>query len=331
MFLHRKCLKMPVMNRYFSLRQTFLLGIIALIFALNSCQPNVVSQKDEPIPSAVNPDTSPVQTWHYAHIVGRNIRIKDYFRYMDSLVSAYDSLVDYDLTHHLIVRANPWIIDTFENTDYYRQRKKGVFVYDQQKLEVLKKGDTLFIPTDTIAKQIEQKQDKTVLDINIPEYTLRIIEDGDTIGSYLVRVGQNRIRQWSVYEKMSNLRTRTGSGKIVTVYFKTFFLDPVSGKNYYKTARDDGDTTLMPLMPWIEPEINGECNGQLIHPTTNETTLGKAYSNGCIGTAEGDMWRIYFYAPMGTKVRIRYNLNVKDANGESKRLKDIYGKKPKVG
>ena len=119
------------------------------------------------------------------------------------------------------------------------------------------------------------KQAKTVLDINIPEYKLRIIEDGDTIGSFPIRVGQNRIRQWSIYEKMFNLRTRTGTGKIVTVYFKTFFLDPVSGRSYYKTARDDGDTTLMPLMPWLEPEINGECNGQLIHPTTNENTLGK--------------------------------------------------------
>lgn len=319
------------MKNIYQSYNTFVLYFLLLAAVLNSCNPRIEAQYPEQIPSAINPDTSPIQTWRFAHILGRDVRIKEYFRYMDSIVRAYDTLVNYDLTHHLVVRANPWIIDTFENTDYYRKRLQGIFVYDQQKLIVLRKGDTLFIPTDTIAHQILEKQAKTVIDINIPEFKLRIIEDGDTMGSYLVRVGQNRIRQWAVFEKMVNVRTRTGNGRIVSVYFKTFFLDPVTGKSHYKTCRDDGDTTLMPLMPWLEPEINGECFGQLIHPTTNENTLGKAYSNGCIGTREGDMWRIYFYAPLGTRVKIRYNLNGKDVNGNPIRLEDIYGKKPKQG
>ena len=65
-------------------------------------------------------------------------------------------------------------------------------------------------------------------------------------------------------------------------------------------------------------------HGQLIHPTTNPESLGKAYSNGCIGTKEADAWVIYYYAPLSTKVIIRYDLTVKK-DGEKQELKDIYG------
>ena len=80
----------------------------------------------------------------------------------------------------------------------------------------------------------------------------------------------------------------------------------------------------MPQIPWIETEINGVRNGQMIHPTTNPKTLGKPYSNGCIGTKEGDAWVIYYYAPIDTGIRIRYDLNVKEAKGQKEILKDIY-------
>ncbi len=40
---------------------------------------------------------------------------------------------------------------------------------------------------------------------------------------------------------------------------------------------------------------------------TDPKTLAKAASNGCIGTSEADGWRIYFFAPTGTKVLIRYD------------------------
>ena len=77
----------------------------------------------------------------------------------------------------------------------------------------------------------------------------------------------------------------------------------------------------MPQIPWIETEINGVRNGQMIHPTTNPKTLGKAYSNGCIGTTEADAWIIYYYAPIGTPIEIKYDLK----NEDGKTLIDIYG------
>jgi L,D-transpeptidase ErfK/SrfK len=49
--------------------------------------------------------------------------------------------------------------------------------------------------------------------------------------------------------------------------------------------------------------------------------LGKAYSNGCIGTSEADAWFVYYYAPLGTAIEIKYNL----INADGKTLKDIYG------
>jgi L,D-transpeptidase ErfK/SrfK len=80
----------------------------------------------------------------------------------------------------------------------------------------------------------------------------------------------------------------------------------------------------MPQIPWIETEIDGVRNGQMIHPTTNPETLERAYSNGCIGTREGDAWIIYYYASLGTPIKIRYELSVKDQKGEMVVLKDIY-------
>ena len=91
----------------------------------------------------------------------------------------------------------------------------------------------------------------------------------------------------------------------------------MNGKRYEQTKRDDGRYTKMPLIPYIEPEINGHRYGELIHPTTNPITLGKAYSNGCVGMKEADTWRLYYYAPLGTKVVFRYDLEIEnDANNE---------------
>jgi L,D-transpeptidase catalytic domain len=315
------------MNKHFLQTSSLFIALFLLAFTLNSCKNN---PKKEVPTVVIKADTIVVKTALYTHVIPQNIQIKGYFRYMDSLARAYDSLVPYDLTAHLIVRANPWLIDSLQNTDYYRQKEKGVFVYDQKELVILKKGDSLLIPTDTIARQILAKQAQTVLDVNIPEFKLRIVEGTDTIGTFPVRVGQNRITKWAVFDKNAKLRTKTGNGKIVNTYFKSTFLDPVDGRISSKTKRDDGDSTFLPLMPWLEPEINGESFGQLIHPTSNQKTLGKAYSNGCIGTGESSMWRIYYYAPLGTKVRISYHLNSTDSSGAAIKLKDIYGKKAVV-
>jgi L,D-transpeptidase catalytic domain len=275
-------------------------------------------------------DPNAPDSWLFAHVVEKNIRVKDYFKYIDKVVRKYDTLLSYKLTPHLLARMNPWIIDTFANTDYYRQQKRGVFVFEQQELLVLKKGDTLFVKNDEIANQILDKQASTYIDVNVPEYKLRIIEGTDTIGTFLIRVGRNSVRQWAVYkDKVVNLRTKTGMGSIVHTYFKTASLDPATGRVYYKTTRDDDKITMMPLMPWLEPEINKERFGQLIHPTTNEKSLGKAFSNGCMGAGEGDIWQIFFYAPVGTRMQVRYDLDVVDEQGNPIRLADVYGTAPK--
>jgi L,D-transpeptidase catalytic domain len=283
-------------------------------------------------PFAASAQTYPntPDSWLFTHVVEKNIRVKDYFRYMDKVVRKYDTLLSYKLTPHLLARMNPWIIDSFANTDYYRQLKRGNFIFDQQELVILKKGTTLFVRTDEIANQILEKQAATYIDVNVPEYKLSIIEGADTVGNFLIRVGRNSVRQWAVYkDKVVNLRTKTGMGKIVNTYFKTASLDPATGRVYYKTTRDDNQITMMPLMPWIEPEINKERFGQLIHPTTNEKSLGKAFSNGCIGAGEGDIWRIFFYAPVGTRMQVRYDLDIIDEQGNWVRLADIYGTAPK--
>jgi L,D-transpeptidase ErfK/SrfK len=61
-----------------------------------------------------------------------------------------------------------------------------------------------------------------------------------------------------------------------------------------------------------------------MHPTTNPVTLGKAVSNGCIGTNEADAWVIYYYAPINTKINITYNLNIKSNTDKNIILRDIY-------
>ena len=190
----------------------------------------------------------------------------------------------------------------------------------------MKKGDTLYLPSQYLADSIIKQQQNTSIDINIPEFKLRIISGNDTLFTFPVRVGQNKQRYLASVEKVMSLRTKTGIGNITGYYFKDFFINPVDNKKFTQTRRDDNLMTMMPLLPWLEPTINGECWGQLIHATTNENTLGKAYSNGCIGTREGDIWRNYYYAPIGTKVVIRYNHQLV-GNNDTILLKHIYSNK----
>jgi L,D-transpeptidase ErfK/SrfK len=92
------------------------------------------------------------------------------------------------------------------------------------------------------------------------------------------------------------------------------------------TRRDDGRVTKCPRVPWIEPTIDGERIGQWIHPTTNRASLGKTYSNGCIGMAENSTWYTYYYAPLGTPVQVRYDLEKIGPDGKVTQFSDIYGK-----
>lgn len=258
--------------------------------------------------------------------VKRDITIENYFQFLDSIVLKYDSITDYKLTEHLLVRANSWIIDRLKNTDYYIMKERGSFVYNQKKMKVLNKGDELFIPNSSLAKKIITSFKNTRIDVNIPEFKLRIFENSKELFKFPIRVGKNEKKYLKMAGRVLDLKTKTGKGTIVSYERFPDYYNPVNGHQYFVTKRDDNKVTKLPQVPFIETEINGLRYGQLIHPTTNPITLGKAYSNGCIGTNEGDAWVIYYYAPINTKISIRYDLSVKEAaTGSNIILKDIYG------
>ncbi|WP_372752697.1 L,D-transpeptidase [Mariniflexile sp.] len=259
-------------------------------------------------------------------VIEKEVTIAHYFQFIDSLVKQYNPVTAYELTEHLLVRANPWIIDTLKNTDYYIMKDKGRFVYNQKELVVLHKGDVIRIPDLELANRINESFANTTIDINIPEYKLRIYDDSLMLYEFLVRVGRDEKKYLKMAGRTIDLKTKTGKGTIVRLIRNPDYYNPVNGKRYYVTRRDDNQVTKLPQVPFLETEINGLRNGQLIHPTTNPNTLGKAYSNGCIGTNEADAWVIYYHAPIGTKINIRYDLNVVNDNHENVVLKDIYSK-----
>lgn len=252
--------------------------------------------------------------------IQHEVLIREYFRYMDSLVASYQAVVPYTLSEHLLVHANPWIIDTLANTDYYRMTARDSFVYDQRKLQVFQAGDRLEIPSTEEAAELEAFFEELKLDINIPEFRLRIFKADLLLHDFPVRVGQNTTKYLAMGDRLTDLRTKTGKGTIIRHAKDPDFYNPVNHKQFFTTKRDDGRRTLMPQIPWIETEINGMRHGQMIHPTTNPETLGKAYSNGCIGTREADAWIIYYHALIGTPIEIRYDLSLPDGSS----LHDIY-------
>jgi len=258
------------------------------------------------------------------HFTDEVVTSGEYFDFIDGVVAHYDTVLSYPISEHLIMRSNLNLIDSFINTDYYLLKEKGKFVYDPQSIVILKKGDSLKIPNEREVEMLTQKMANTTIDVNIPEYKLQILEGGSPIHESKVRVGRNTKRYLAMAGRDVDLKTRPGYGKIVRIARDPAFINPRNNKRYKVTKRDDGKTTKMPRIPWIEPEINGTRYGQLIHPTTNLKTLGKAYSNGCVGTSEADAWRIYFYAPLGTAVQFRYDLEVPNAKGDTTVLKDIY-------
>lgn len=262
-------------------------------------------------------------------LINKSITIENYFQFIDSIVKKYDSLTSYKLTEHVLVRANPWIIDTLQNTDYYRRIAKDTFVYNQKKMVALPKGSTLIIPDYALATKIQNAFKNTIIDVNIPEFKLRIYEASKLLYEFKIRVGRDEKVYLEMSGRVQDLKTKTGKGQIVNHVRDPRYINPVNNREYFVTKRDDERVTKLPRIPFIETEVNGIRNGQLIHPTTNAQTLGKAYSNGCIGTNEADAWVIYYYAPVKTKIIIRYDLNVVNKDGDSIVLKDIYHKRHK--
>ena len=294
--------------------------LIVLKFCCSSNK-NVISNE-----KAVNNKILPQSTIPTVVKVHHSIIVENYFEYIDSIVKKYDSLVPYMLTEHLLVRSNPWIIDTLQNTDYYRMKALDSFVYDQKKMIVLPKGASIIIPDSITAKQILNSFQKTSIDINIPEFKLSIYEDSLKLYEFPIRVGRNEKKYLKMSNRVEDLKTKTGKGIIVNHVRKPRYVNPANNFEYFTTRRDDNKVTKLPQIPFTETEINGLRYGQMIHPTTNPVTLGRAYSNGCIGTKEADAWVVYYYTPIGTKIKIRYDLEILDENGNKKVLKNIYKK-----
>lgn len=260
----------------------------------------------------------------YTPALGREVRMKDYFPFMDSLAAHYTGLLGYPVTDYLLVWSNPWVVDSLAHTDYYYQKERGVFVENQREMVIFSPGISLLIPGKGMVDSLDQLSKRTSIDINIPEFKLRIMRDGQVLRECLVRVGRNDKQYLATAGRVVDLKTPTGTGSIVRVARDPYFVNPATGKRYTSTRRDDGRITRMPLIPWLEPEINGLRPGCLIHPTTNPETLGKASSHGCIGMTEKDAWHVYYAAPVGTKVVVRYDLRIINDQGDTLQLPDIY-------
>ncbi len=298
------------------------------VFMGGGCKKNKTSAQSNAIllqTSVVNGEPKT----HFFYVVNHDVPMRWYLDFMDSLTKNINLLLPYTVSEHLIVRANPWLIDSLENTDYYRLKEKGIFSYDQKAMTILRQGDSLAIPDSMMVDSLKKKMAATRIDVNIPEYKMRIFEGDTLLYTFPIRVGQNKVKFLAMSGKMTDLRTKTGKGKIVDVDRNPVLINPVDNKRYTKTFRDDSVYSLLPRIPWLETQINGERYGQMIHPTTNPVTLGKAYSNGCLGLKEADAWRVYYYAPIGTAVTIRYQLQIIDEKGDTIQLKDIYRNKNK--
>src|SRR5699024_591970 len=193
-----------------------------------------------------------------------------------------------------------------------------------QSLIALKKGQVLLIPDSLQTQALRTLMSKTHLEMNIPEFKLQIIQDGEVLYNFPVRVGKNDKVYMAMAKREVDMRTMPGKGEIIRVNKNPAFINPQNNLRYYTTKRDDAKRTSLPAIPWLEPAIEGRRIGQLIHPTTNLETLGKAISNGCIGLRESDAWIVYYYAPVGTKVHFKYELEGQNDKGETVRFKNIY-------
>lgn len=298
---------------------------IGLFVFSSGCKHKSRAEVEPDKPGQTNPSGAFIPEPPHAKIpIYEAITVANFFKTLDEIVRQNDTLIGYTLTENLLLRANPWVLDTLVNTDYYIQMSRGNFVYEQQKMVILKPGDTLLIPGPKTAAILLTRMANTWLDLNIPAFQMRILEGDSVLHTIPVRVGKKQKKYLELAGHQVDLRTRTGRGEIIRVNRDPIFLDPVTGKRFKYTKRDDQQTTLMPQIPWLEPSINGVRYGQMIHPTTNPRTLGKPASNGCIGTSEADAWRVYFFAPLGTKVQIRYDLVEVATNGDTLRFEDIY-------
>src|SRR5690606_364994 len=94
--------------------------------------PNSTERKE---PSLINDNTNiKTITRNLPLIIVKDITIRTYFRWMDSIVSVHDEEHDFRISEYSIVHNNPWILDTLAHTDYYYLKEKGIFNEDSQAL-----------------------------------------------------------------------------------------------------------------------------------------------------------------------------------------------------
>ncbi len=308
------------------MKNTLLLFVLAFTFigCVNKHKENNEEEKSININEVVDTSKQEKQLLPIEIVVNKDIPIRSYFKWMDSIVAEHNQTHNYSIDEYIIVHNNSWILDTLAHTDYYYLMDRGIFNEDPQSLIALKEGQVLEIPDSIQTQQLNAQLDKTSLELNIPEYRLRIIQDGKEIYKFPVRVGKVGKRYLAMAKGEVDMRTKPGIGEIIRVNKKPVFKNPQNNHKYVKTHRDDGKLTGLPAIPWLEPSINGRSVGQLIHPTTNLATLEKPSSNGCIGLRESDAWIVYYYAPLGTKVVIKYELQGKNDQGETVEFKNIY-------
>jgi len=257
-------------------------------------------------------------------VLEKDITMKKYFTFLDTIVSRYPVLSGSGLGEYVLVQHNPWILDSLRSLDYYQQKAHGKFIYDMSQQIIFHKGDSIRIPDSTSVAPIMEKLKSSRIDLNIPEFKLRVMEENDTVLSFPVRVGRNAEEYLELVGRTVNLRTPQGTGEIVAVLRNPVFYNLKTGEKYEQTKRDDGRYTLMPAIPSLEPMINGVRYGHMFHATTNINSLGKAYSHGCIGMSEADMWSLYYHAPVGSRVNFRYDLNIINVTGDTIQLRNIY-------
>lgn len=323
----------PYLSQFTKIKFLILFGSIILFSGCsNSNKENsnrekiTISEKDLILNDSIeNVEITVEETNNSIQIqVAKDVPIRSYFKWMDSIVAVHNASHHYVIDEYDIVHFNPWIIDTLANTDYYYLMEKGIFNEDSQALIALKEGQMIFIPDSLQTQEIKTQLSKTHLEMNIPEFSLQIIQDEKELYSFPVRVGKNNTRYLAMAGREVDMRTKPGEGEIVRVNKNPAFINPQNNKRYYTTQRDDGNRTSLPAIPWLEPAIDGVRIGQLIHPTTNLETLGKAVSNGCIGLREADAWIVYYYAPLGTRVHFKYELEGKNEKGETIKFENIY-------
>lgn len=304
--------------------------LLALSFTMVSCN-NTSKNNLEDNSSTKSPEEITIDSLKNENksksiemLVNKDVPIRNYFKWMDSIVAQHNQNYNYQIDEYIIVHNNRWIIDTLANTDYYYLMDKGIFNEDSQALLALEKNQVLIIPDSLETVQLRTQLSNTYLDLNIPEFRLRIIQNDKEIYKLPVRVGKVGRKYMAMAKSDVQMRTQTGIGEIIRVNKNPQFANPLNNKRYTSTSRDDGKRTQLPAIPWIEPSINGRSVGQLIHPTTNLATLEKASSNGCIGLRESDAWIVYYYAPLETKIVIRYDLEGENEEGEIVQFEDIY-------